>query len=288
MQPSKSWRRRTPQRKRNPKRPLSPFEALNSEQPEEIRDAEEANPSEEPSFGEPEEEIPDVNDANTNVELNLDVVVQRVDAESPSEVLEPPEDELTETFIVSSEERVAAEIPNPVDAGDAWSLTTSRKSPPHKEAVAETKQVSWSLEAEAVTRVEKSKLQLEVSGPKLISLGDKFQVRFRVTNRAEVESEVVSINADLPEGLFHRKGRALIYEIGRLRAGKSTDVYLTIRAEKVGIIAHRAELIAQGKVFEPTTTRIKVVARTNRRKQTRAASPRSVHRDSKFSLVRRR
>ena len=130
----------------------------------------------------------------------------------------------------------------------------------------------------------KAKLSLKVSGPERISVGDEYRVRFRVTNRAAVESEVVSISADLPEGLFHPKGPALIYTVGRLRAGETSDVLMTVRAKRAGVVTHRAALIAAGKVFEPTATRVEIVGRTIRAKRVGAAVPRSSCRNRRFPL----
>ena len=235
------------------KRKPNPFEVANVELPETTKEAANAEQPSAPSFEKPMVDAPRSGDEG--VELDIEVEVRRVGAEMLSEDSGRREDDVAETFVVTSEQQDAG--PETRDkvvvdiSSEAWNVTGSRKEPKSEEAVAKAKSIVWSREAATMTHVAKAKLRLEVSGPKTISVGGKYRVRFRVTNRANVESEEVSISVDLPAGLFHPKGRALIYEMGRMRAGETGDVFLTVRADKAGVATHRAELISAGKIIGP-------------------------------------
>jgi uncharacterized repeat protein (TIGR01451 family) len=118
----------------------------------------------------------------------------------------------------------------PLEAGEIGSIAT----------------VNFVSEAAAETVVTAPRIELELSAPKDVRLGQLVPFHFKVRNVGTGEARGIMIRDLIPEGLSHGAGNDLEYEVGRLPAGKSRELTLDLKAVKIGPTVNRAVVIGEG------------------------------------------
>ncbi|QDU38895.1 Large cysteine-rich periplasmic protein OmcB precursor [Maioricimonas rarisocia] len=92
----------------------------------------------------------------------------------------------------------------------------------------------------ASTVITSPKIDIAIHGPRELVVGEPATFRFKLTNNGSADADKVYVRNVLPIGLSHEGGRDLEYEIGKLPAGKSREVELTVTAVQTGEFQNQA------------------------------------------------
>ena len=92
----------------------------------------------------------------------------------------------------------------------------------------------------ARTVITSPKIDINIQGPNELVVGEPATFRFKLTNTGSADADNVFIRNILPIGLTHEGGRDLEYEVGKLPAGKTRQVELTVSAVQTGEYQNRA------------------------------------------------
>jgi uncharacterized repeat protein (TIGR01451 family) len=106
--------------------------------------------------------------------------------------------------------------------------------------------VNFVAEVAAETTITAPRLEMVLTGPKQVPLGQPVTFNFKVTNKGTGDATGVYVRSILPEELRHPDGSDLEYEIGVLPAGKSRELALSMNAVRAGEIVKHAVLTADG------------------------------------------
>lgn len=119
--------------------------------------------------------------------------------------------------------------------------------------------VNFVAEVGAKTMITAPRLQLDVTAPPQVRMGEAVPFVFRLKNAGSADAKGVIIRNIVPEGLRHQDGNDLEYELGTLGAGQSREVKLTLTAVKPGPSTNRVIATADGNVNEEKSARVDVV-----------------------------
>lgn len=107
--------------------------------------------------------------------------------------------------------------------------------------------VRFKAQVKSATVITAPKLELDVTGPTEVKVGDEVPLTFTIRNRGTGDASNVILRSVLPVSLKHPEGGDLEYEIELLRAGDSETVDLTVVAAEPGDrILVSAEVTAAG------------------------------------------
>ena len=118
--------------------------------------------------------------------------------------------------------------------------------------------VSFTGMSQARIRVREPKLQLKISGPDKVLLGDSAPFSLTVTNPGDGSADQVKIRAALSEGLEHTRGRTVEFELGNLGPNESRSVQLVCTTKTGGPQTCEATAVAEGglKAQDTATTEV--------------------------------
>ena len=155
--------------------------------------------------------------------------------------------------------------------------------------------VKFKAQVKSATVITAPKLELELTGPSEVKVGDEVQLTYSIRNRGSGDATNVVLRSVLPPGLKHPEGGDLEYEIENLPAGGSENVDLTVIAAEPGdLILVSAEVTSSGISAAKAKTEIEVVGAQltlerlgpERRYVGRSASYQNiVTNDSKFEAI---
>jgi hypothetical protein len=191
-----------------------------------------------------------VDDSEISSNLDLDVELERI---APSVVSDgaPLDSQDDEEFFVTSESSFDkfSHVESVGTNSEKWKQYTRTdnrldSSGQLKESVVAT--VPSSASAALSTLVQGAQLQLAISIPQRVSVGQPCQLQYTVSNRGPVKATKVVLSSSLSPMLVHPKGRRLDHKIGTLQAGEVYVARLTVRATSTGEAISRAEVVAAG------------------------------------------
>lgn len=120
--------------------------------------------------------------------------------------------------------------------------------------------VRFKAQVKSATVITAPKLELQLSGPDEVKVGDEVELTYTIRNRGSGDAANVVLRSVLPPGLKHPEGGDLEYEIENLRAGESEDVNLSVIAAEPGeLILVSAEVTSSGVSAAKARTEIEIV-----------------------------
>lgn len=120
--------------------------------------------------------------------------------------------------------------------------------------------VKFKAQVKSATVITAPKLELQLTGPSEVKVGDEVQLTYSIRNRGSGDASNVVLRSVLPPGLKHPEGGDLEYEIENLPAGGSENVDLTVVAAEPGdLILVSAEVTSSGISAAKAKTEIEVV-----------------------------
>ncbi|WP_166829676.1 COG1361 family protein [Thalassoroseus pseudoceratinae] len=108
--------------------------------------------------------------------------------------------------------------------------------------------VNFVAEVAAQTVITSPKISLTMNGPTEAAAGSELTYTFKVTNTGQTAAEGVYLRNLLPTALTHPGGNDLEYEVGKLAAGETKEVSLTVSAVEPGTALNKAIVTASGGV----------------------------------------
>ncbi len=106
--------------------------------------------------------------------------------------------------------------------------------------------VNFVAEVGARTLITAPDLSLKLHAPEKVTIGKPVRLDFTLSNTGNGDAQSVVLRNIVPEGLQHPGGSDLEYEVGRLPAGASREIALTLTAAKVGPAINSVIVTADG------------------------------------------
>ncbi len=120
--------------------------------------------------------------------------------------------------------------------------------------------VRFKAQVKSATVITSPKLQIDVTAPKEVKVGDEVQLQYVIRNSGTGDASNVILRSVLPPGLKHPEGGDLEYEIELLQAGDQETIDLTVVAAEPGEqIRVTTEVTASGVSADQSTTDIAIV-----------------------------
>ena len=120
--------------------------------------------------------------------------------------------------------------------------------------------VRFKAQVKSATVITAPKLELQLSGPDQVKVGDEVQLAYTIRNRGSGDAANVVLRSVLPPGLRHPEGGDLEYEIENLAAGDAEEIELTVVAAEPGeLILVSAEVTSSGVSAAKARTEIEIV-----------------------------
>ncbi len=120
--------------------------------------------------------------------------------------------------------------------------------------------VGFKAQVKSATVITAPKLELTLTGPDEVKVGDEVQLTYTVRNRGSGDAANIVLRSVLPPGLKHPEGGDLEYEIEILPAGESQDIDLAVVAAEPGeLILVSAEITSSGVSAAKARTEIEIV-----------------------------
>ncbi len=120
--------------------------------------------------------------------------------------------------------------------------------------------VRFKAQVKSATVITAPKLELLLTGPEEVKVGDEVQLTYTIRNRGSGDAANVVLRSVLPPGLKHPEGGDLEYEIENLRSGEKEDIDLTVIAAEPGeLILVSAEVTSSGVSAAKARTEIEIV-----------------------------
>lgn len=120
--------------------------------------------------------------------------------------------------------------------------------------------VRYGAEASARTLVTRPLLDIKVSHPEQVVIGESATLNITVSNPGTGVAEGVVLEAHVPEGFEHPAGRELEYEVGVLRPRESRQLELILTAVRPGEYHHKIIGRAEGNLRIETQQSLRVLA----------------------------
>lgn len=121
-------------------------------------------------------------------------------------------------------------------------------------------QVRFTGAAATVFEVEEPLLSVAISGPEEVRIGDPASQIVTVSNPGTGIARNVVLEARLPEGLEHPRGKKLVTDIGALNPGESRQVRLALAAVTGGSQIIQVAAHADGNLKQASQSEIDVIA----------------------------
>ena len=122
--------------------------------------------------------------------------------------------------------------------------------------------VSFRTEASARSRATKPDLRLEATETKPVRIGGDVQLSLKISNPGTGVATGVVLEGLLPDGVTHRAGRELEFDVGQLRPGESRTIDLTMTSTGPGVHQARFTARADGRIEIEQVVRIEITAPT--------------------------
>jgi uncharacterized repeat protein (TIGR01451 family) len=106
--------------------------------------------------------------------------------------------------------------------------------------------VSFTGMSQARIRVREPKLQMKITGPDKVLLGDAAPFSLTVTNPGDGSADQVKIKATLSDGLEHTRGKTVEFELGNLGPNETRSVQLVCNTKSGGPQTCEAVAVAEG------------------------------------------
>ena len=132
----------------------------------------------------------------------------------------------------------------PIDEGEIGSVAT----------------VHFQAEASVRTVATRPQLNLKVSSPDNVMIGQQVTLDIKVSNPGSGAATGVVLLENIPEGLRHPAGPSLEFEVGTLAPGETRDLQLVLTADKAGKTANMLVAHADANLEARSTTELEVVA----------------------------
>ena len=184
----------------------------------------------------------------------------------------------TEALDVKVHDRVPAgmrlidAIPAPVQQGNLllWELGTMRVGeertitmqlvPEAEGELGSVARVTFEAAASVRTRSTRPELKVVQNAPKQVLIGQQLEIELEVSNPGTGEATAVSLQADVPDGLEHPRGRQLDNLIGDLAPGEVRRQVLRLRAVSPGMITNTIRLVSEDGLTTEDSINVEVIA----------------------------
>ena len=103
--------------------------------------------------------------------------------------------------------------------------------------------VTFRADATIRSRATKPALQLDADEPKAVLIGKPINFTIKVTNPGTGVATGVVLEGVLPDGVTHRAGRELEFDVGQLRPGETRSIDLSLATSGPGV--HALKLVAR-------------------------------------------
>ncbi|MCA9200499.1 MAG: DUF11 domain-containing protein [Planctomycetales bacterium] len=119
-----------------------------------------------------------------------------------------------------------------------------------------------SLEASATAKVLSTKpaLTVEHTAAKTVLLGETVKFNIKISNPGTGVASQVTLEEDVPTGLYHSSGPKLEYEVGAIQPGKVRHLELVLKADKPGKVINRLVAKGEGNLIAEDTIELDVIA----------------------------
>jgi uncharacterized repeat protein (TIGR01451 family) len=122
--------------------------------------------------------------------------------------------------------------------------------------------VTFRADASVRSRATKPDLRVEAPQPKPLLLGKEIRCSIKITNPGTGVATGVVLEGLLPDGLTHRSGRELEFDVGQLQPGGSRTIDLLLGSTAPGVHTVRLVARADGRLEVDQPLRIEVTAPT--------------------------
>ena len=122
--------------------------------------------------------------------------------------------------------------------------------------------VTFRADASVRSRATKPDLRLEVATPKPVLIGKDLQFSITISNPGSGVATGVVVEGLLPEGVTHKSGRELEFDVGQLKPGESRTIDLTLATTGPGVHAARLTARADGRIEVEQPVRLEITAPT--------------------------
>lgn len=122
--------------------------------------------------------------------------------------------------------------------------------------------VTFRADATIRSRATKPSLQLDADEPKAVLIGKPINFTIKVTNPGTGVATGVVLEGVLPEGVTHRAGRELEFDVGQLRPGETRSIDLSLATSGPGVHALKLVARADGRLEVEQTVPLEVTAPT--------------------------
>jgi uncharacterized repeat protein (TIGR01451 family) len=122
--------------------------------------------------------------------------------------------------------------------------------------------VTFRTEASARSRATKPDLRLEATETKPVRIGGDLQVSLKLSNPGSGVATGVVLEGLLPDGVSHRAGRELEFDVGQLQPGESRTIDLTMTSTGPGVHQARFAARADGRIEVEQAVRLEITAPT--------------------------
>jgi len=207
-----------------------------------------------------------VDDSENSLNVDLDIELERI---APSVVSEgtPLDAQNDEEFFVTSQSSLdtfshGESVGTNSQSWKQYSRTQNRPDSTGQLEETIIATVSSSASAALSTIVQGAQLQLAISTPERVAVGQPCQLQYTVSNKGPVKATEVVLSSSLSPTLAHPKGHHLDLAIGTLEAGEVYVARLTVQATSTGEAKSRAEVVAAGGLSEKIQKRFPVFPKT--------------------------
>jgi len=120
--------------------------------------------------------------------------------------------------------------------------------------------VSFESQASVRTVCTRPQLELQLTAPPKVLIGQNVSVGIRISNPGTGAAENVILEENVPEQFSHPAGSELEFEVGTLRPGESRTAKLTLRAAKAGVVENIVNVRGAGNLAKEEKVTIEVIA----------------------------
>lgn len=144
-------------------------------------------------------------------------------------------------------------------AGDERSITM-QLIPQEEGELGSVARVTFEAAASVRTRSTRPELKITQRAPAKVLIGQQLEIELEVANVGTGEATGVILQADVPPGLDHPRGRQLDNALGSLRPGEVRREVLRMRAAEPGMVENVVHLVAEDAEAVSHTVSVEVVS----------------------------
>ncbi|MFG0286747.1 MAG: hypothetical protein ACF8CQ_01140, partial [Rhodopirellula sp. JB044] len=144
-------------------------------------------------------------------------------------------------------------------AGDERSITM-QLIPQEEGELGSVARVTFEAAASVRTRSTRPELKVTQRAPAKVLIGQQLEIELEVANVGTGEATGVILQADVPPGLDHPRGRQLDNALGSLRPGEVRREVLRMRAAEPGMIENVVHLVAEDAEAVSHSVSVEIVA----------------------------